>query len=1061
VAQFFIERPVFAWVLALFILVFGGVAITQLPISQYPSVAPPSIVVTAVYPGASAQTLEDSVISVIEREMNGSPGLMYMESVSQANGSGTITLSFEPGTSPDLAQVDVQNRLARATPRLPSVVTQQGVRVDKARSNFLLFTILSSDNPQYDPIALGDYAARNVLPEIQRIPGVGQAQLFGTERAMRVWLDPAKLQGFSLSAAEVVAAIRAQNAQVSSGTIGELPNVAGQRISATVVVNGQLTSAEEFGSAVLRANTDGSTVRLRDVARIELGGESYATSARLNGKPSTGIGVQLTPTGNALATAAAVYKRMDELSKLFPQGVKYDIPYDSSRFVRISITEVAITLLEAVGLVFLVMYLFLQSIRYTIIPTIVVPVALLGTFAVLQALGFSINVLTMFGLVLVIGIVVDDAIVVVENVERIMSEEGLPPRQATRKAMGQIQGAIVGITVALISVFVPLAFFSGSIGNIYRQFSVVMLASIGFSAFMALSLTPALCATLLKPVEAGHHHAKGGFFGWFNRGFTRTAKGYEGWVARILKRAWRFLILYLAIIAGVGWLYQKLPTSFLPSEDQGYIIVNIQLPPGATQERTLAVIQQVEGYMLKQPEVKSMVGVLGFSFSGRGQNAALAFVTLKDWSERVGAAHSARGVAGRAFGALMRVRDAFIFPLSPPPIPELGTASGFSFRLQDRAGNGHEALLAARNQMLGMAAQSKALAQVRPDGLEDAPQLQLNIDRDRANALGVSFDAINATISTALGSAYVNDFPNRGRLQRVLVQADAPARMQPEDLLRLTAANNQGKAVPLSAFASTAWVTGPMQTIRYNGYPSMRISGDAAPGYSTGAALAEMEQLASRLPPGFGYEWTGQAREEKLAGAQAFILYGFAILAVFLCLAALYESWSIPLSVLLVVPLGVLGVLLGVTLRGYANDVYFQVALVTIIGLSAKNAILIIEFAKDLQAQGKTAVEAALAAAHLRFRPILMTSLAFIFGVMPMVLSSGAGSSSRRVLGTGVVGGMITAVTLSVLFVPVFFVVVRSIFKGSERQRRMYAHENDAAPAADPAPSAGDKEAHS
>jgi multidrug efflux pump len=1043
-ARFFIDRPIFAWVIALFILVMGGVAITQLPIAQYPPVAPPAIVVSAAYPGASAQTLEDAVISVIEREMNGSPGLMYMESVSQANGSGSITLSFEPGTNADLAQVDVQNRLARATPRLPAAVTQQGVRVDKSRSNFLLFTILSSDNPAFDPIALGDYASRNVLPELQRIPGVGQAQLFGTERAMRVWIDPAKLQGFNMSSADVVAAIRAQNAQVSSGTLGDLPHIPGQGMSATVVVKGQLATIEEFGNAVLRANTDGSTVRLRDVARIELGAQAYATSARLNGNPSTGIGVQLSPSGNALATAASVHKRMDELSKLFPQGVKYAIPYDSSRFIKISIGQVAETLLEAVALVFLVMFLFLQNWRYTLIPTIVVPISLLGTFAVLLALGFSINVLTMFGMVLVIGIVVDDAIVVVENVERIMSEEGLPPLQATRKAMGQISGAIVGVTVALISVFVPLAFFSGSVGNIYRQFSAVMVASIAFSAFMALSLTPALCATLLKPVEAGHHHEKTGFFGWFNRGFTRTAKGYEGWVARILKRTGRFMLIYLAIIVAVGVLYMRLPTSFLPGEDQGTMLINVQLPPGATQERTLAVMKQVEAYMLKQPEVQSMVGVLGFSFSGQGQNAALAFVTLKDWDLREGAAHTAEAVAGRAFGALMGIRDAFIYPLSPPPIPELGQSSGFNFRLQDRGGNGHAALVAARNQLLGMASQSKVLSQVRPDGLEDAPQLELSIDRDRANAIGVSFDAINASISTALGSTYVNDFPNSGRLQRVVVQADAPARMQPDDLLQLTATNNQGKPVPLSAFATTRWVTGAMQTVRYNGYPSMRINGAAAPGFSTGAALAEMEQLAAKLPPGFGFEWTGQSREEKLAGSQAFILYGFAILAVFLCLAALYESWSIPMAVMLVVPLGVLGVLLGVSLRGYSNDVYFQVALITIIGLSAKNAILIIEFAKDLQAQGRTAVQAALEAAHIRFRPILMTSLAFVLGVMPMVLSSGAGSSSQRVLGTGVVGGALSSVALAVLFVPVFFVVVRRFFKGSERQRKKYAHETDA-----------------
>ena len=1058
-AQFFINRPIFAWVIALFILVIGGVAMTQLPIAQYPSVAPPAIVVSTAYPGASAQVLEDAVISVIEREMNGSPGLIYMESVSQADGTGSITLSFEAGTNPDLAQVDVQNRLSRAAPRLPLAVTQQGVRVDKSRSNFLLFTILSSDNPQYDPIALGDYASRNVLPEIQRISGVGQAQLFGTERAMRIWIDPAKLVGFNLSTANVAAAIQAQNAQVSSGTIGDLPNIPGQSIFATVIVKGQLESTEQFSNIILRANPDGSTVRMKDVARIELGGQSYSTSARLNGKPSTGIGVQLSPSGNALATATAIRKRMGELEVYFPQGVKYEIPYDSSRFVRISIRQVAETLIEAVVLVFLVMYLFLQNIRYTIIPTIVVPVALFGTFGALLALGFSINVLTMFGMVLVIGIVVDDAIVVVENVERIMSEEGLPPREATQKAMGQIYGAIIGVTVVLISVFVPLAFFSGSVGNIYRQFSAVMVASIGFSAFMALSLTPALCATLLKPVEAGHHLEKGGFFGWFNRSFKSTAKGYEGWVAKILKRAGRFMIVYVAIAAVVGLLFTRLPTSFLPNEDQGYIIANVQLPPGATQARTLAVMQQAEGFFLKQPEVQDMVSVLGFSFSGTGQNAGLAFVPLKDWKERDGPEHSAQSLAARGFGALMGVRDAFIFALSPPPIPELGNATGFTFRLQDRGGNGHAALLAARNQLLGMAAQSKILAGVRPDGLEDAPQLQLDIDRDKANALGVEFSAINAALSTALGSAYVNDFPNAGRLQRVVVQADAPTRMQPDDLLRINALNNKGQPVPMSAFAGTHWVNGPVQTVRYNGYPTMRIAGDAAPGQSTGQAMLEMERLAKQLPAGFAFEWSGQSREERIAGSQAYLLYGFAILAVFLCLAALYESWSIPLSVILVVPLGVLGVVAGTLLRGYSNDVYFQVGLITIIGLSAKNAILIIEFAKDLQAQGKSAIDAALEAAHLRFRPIVMTSLAFILGTMPLALASGAGSASQRAIGTAVIGGMITAVVLAVLFVPVFFVAVRRVFKGSERQRKLHAHETSgAAPRPAPAGEGGGHE---
>ena len=1036
-AKFFIDRPIFAWVIALFVIVLGVVSIKQLPIAQYPPVAPPTIVVSAAYPGASAQTLEDSVLSVIEREMNGSPGLIYMESVAQADGSGSITLSFQPGTNADLAQVDVQNRLSRATPRLPSVVTQQGVRVDKSRSNFLLFAMLSSKDPAFDTVALGDYGARNVVPELERLPGIGQAQLFGAERAMRIWIEPTRLTGYQLTPADVTAAIRAQNAQVASGTIGDLPNVAGQGISATVVVNGQLTSVEQFGDIVLRANPDGSTVRLKDVARIELGGQAYATSARLNGEPAVGIGVQLSPTGNALQAAKDVRAKMKDLERYFPKGVEWSIPYDSSNFVDISITQVVHTLLEAVVLVFLVMFLFLQNWRYTVIPTIVVPIALLGTFAVLLALGFSINVLTMFGMVLVIGIVVDDAIVVVENVERIMSEEGLPPLEATRKAMRQISGAIVGVTVVLISVFVPLAFFAGSTGNIYRQFSTVMVASIGFSAFMALSLTPALCATLLKPVEAGHHHEKKGFFGWFNRGFSRTAKTYEGMVSRILQKAMRYLVIYAAIVGAVAVVYTRLPTSFLPNEDQGYIIVNVQLPPGATQERTLAVMQQVEGFILKQPEVKSMVGVLGFSFSGQGQNAALAFVTLKDWAERKGPGQSAEAVAGRAMGALMGVRDAFIFALSPPPIPELGEASGFTFRLQDRSGAGHEALVNARNQLLGMASQSKILAQVRPDGLEDAPQLQIDIDRDKANALGVPFDSINSALSTALGSSYVNDFPNQGRLQRVVVQADAPARMQEGDLLQINVRNSQGQLVPLSSFASVRWIKGAQQTVRYNGYPAMRIAGAPAPGYSTGAAMAEMEKLASQLPAGFGFEWSGQSREEKLAGAQALILYGFAVLAVFLCLAALYESWSIPLAVILVVPLGVLGVLLATLLRSYSNDVYFQVGLITVIGLSAKNAILIIEFAKDLQAQGKSVIASALEAAHLRFRPIIMTSLAFGLGVLPLVIASGAGSASQRAIGTGVLGGVFTGTVLAVVFVPVFFVVVRSLFKGSTRQQEL------------------------
>ncbi|HJV50992.1 MAG TPA: efflux RND transporter permease subunit [Noviherbaspirillum sp.] len=1037
-AKFFIDRPVFAWVIALFILLAGSISITRLPISQYPTIAPPSVVVTATYPGASARTLDDSVTSLIEQEMNGAEGLQYIESQSQANGQTQITVTFLPGTNPDLAAVDVQNRIKRVESRLPQAVAQQGVQVTKARSNFLLFTTLSSTDGRLDPVALGDYLSRNVLNEIKRIPGVGDATLFGTEHAMRIWIDPAKLVGFKLTPADVAAAIRAQNAQVASGTLGDTPNQNSQQITAQVVVSGQLATPEQFGNIVLRASASGATVRLRDVARIELGGQAYATSARLDGKPTSAIGVLLSPTANALETAKAVRAKMQELSRYFPAGVKYDIPYDTSLFVQISIEEVVKTLLEAIVLVFLVMYLFLQNIRYTLIPTIVVPVALMGTFGMMAAFGFSINVLTMFGMVLAIGILVDDAIVVVENVERIMSEEGLSPRDATRKAMGQITGAIIGITLVLVAVFIPMAFFGGAVGAIYRQFSLSMVSSMLFSALMALSLTPALCATLLKPVEAGHHHEKKGFFGWFNRGFHRTANNYQGLIGRMLGKTGRYMAIYGAIIACVAFLYARLPSSFLPIEDQGYLITNVQLPPGASVNRTLDVIKQVENYYLKQSSIQHTVAVTGFSFSGSGQNAGLVFTPLKDWSER-GKGESATEIAGRAFGALSQIRDAIIFPVNPPPIRELGNATGFTFRLQDRGGLGHEALLAARNQLLGMAAKNPALQGVRPEGLEDTPQLELRIDRDKANALGVTFADINSTLSNAFGSAYLNDFPSAGRQQRVILQADSPERMQPQDLLNLYVRNTQGTMVPFSAFASTKWDTGPVQLVRYNGYPAMKISGDAAPGRSTGEAMAEMEKLAQQLPAGFGYEWTGGSREEKTSGSQAPALFALSLIAVFLVLAALYESSSIPLSVLLVVPLGVLGALLGATLRGMPNDVYFKVGLIAIIGLSAKNAILIIEFAKDLQAQGRPLIDATLEAVHLRFRPIIMTSLAFILGVLPLAIATGAGSASQRAIGTGVMGGMITATVLAVVLVPVFFVVVRKIFKGSERQRQMYA----------------------
>ncbi|WP_151639383.1 efflux RND transporter permease subunit [Noviherbaspirillum aerium] len=1035
--KYFIDRPVFAWVIAVFILLAGILSITGLPVAQYPTIAPPAVQITAIYPGATAQTLENSVTSLIEQELNGAPGLQYMESQSQGNGQAQITATFTPGTNIDLAAVEVQNRMRRVESRLPQPVTQQGVQVTKARSNFLAVVTLSSKDGSMDPIALGDYLSRNVLNEIKRVPGVGEAILFGTESAMRIWIDPDKLVGYKLTPTDVANAIRAQNAQVASGSLGELPSPGSQQITAPIVVTGQLTTAEQFGNIVLRANTDGSVVRLRDVATVELGGQAYATSARTNGNPSSAIGIQLSPTANALGTATAVRAKMEQLSKFFPAGIQYEIPYDTSKFVEISIEEVVKTLLEAVLLVFLVMYLFLQNIRYTLIPTIVVPVTLMGTFATMYVFGFSINVLTMFGMVLAIGIVVDDAIVVVENVERIMSEEGLSPPEATRKAMGQITGAIIGITLVLIAVFIPMAFFGGAVGAIYRQFSLSMAASIAFSALMALTLTPALCATLLKPVEAGHHNEKRGFFGWFNRKFNAATNGYQRGVVAMLGKTGRYMVVYGLIVAVVGLLFMRLPSSFLPNEDQGYILTNIQLPPGASANRTQDVVKQVEGHFLKQPGVEHIISIIGFSFSGSGQNAGIAFVPLKDWDER--GDDTADKIAGKAMGVLMGIKDAIVFALNPPPIPELGNATGFNFRLQDRGGMGREALLTARNQLLGMARQSKLLTGVRPEGLEDAPQLQVDVDRDKASALGVSFADINNTLSAALGSSYLNDFPNQGRQQRVILQAESTQRVKPEDLGNLYVRNAAGDMVPLATFISAKWINGPVQIVRYNGYPAMKIAGQAAPGFSSGDAMAEMEQLAAKLPAGFGFEWTGQSLEERTSGAQMPMLMALSLLAVFLVLAALYESTSIPLSVMLVVPLGVLGAVLGVTLRGMPNDVYFKVGLITIIGLSAKNAILIIEFAKDLQAQGKGLIESAVEAAKLRFRPIIMTSLAFILGVLPLAIASGAGSASQRAIGTGVMSGMISATVLAVFLVPVFFVVVRRLFKGSKRQQEFWA----------------------
>ncbi|CAG8863590.1 Multidrug resistance protein MexB [Pseudomonas fluorescens] len=1019
--HFFIDRPVFAWVVALFILLAGALAIPQLPVAQYPNVAPPQVEIYAVYPGASAATMDESVVSLIEQELNGADNLLYFESQSSL-GSASITATFAPGTHPDLAQVDVQNRLKVVESRLPRPVTQQGLQVEKVSTGFLMLVTLTAEDDRLDETSLSDFLARNVMNEIRRLKGVGKAQLYGSERAMRIWIDPQKLIGFNLTPTDVSEAIAAQNAQVAPGSIGDLPGRPTQEITANVVVRGQLSTPQEFSDIVLRANPDGSIVTIGDVARVEIGSQEYQYGTRLNGKASSAFSVQLSPGANAMETATLVKGKLDELSAYFPAGARYDIPYDTSPFVKVSIQQVISTLMEAMLLVFAVMYLFLQNVRYTLIPTLVVPVALMGTFAVMLALGFSVNVLTLFGMVLAIGILVDDAIVVVENVERIMAEEGLPPKEATRKAMGQISGAIVGITVVLVAVFLPMAFMKGSVGVIYQQFSLSMAVSILFSAFLALSLTPALCATLLKPMVKGEHVERGGFFGWFNRRFEWMSHGYERWVVHALKRSGRYLLVYAVLVAALGYGFSQLPSSFLPTEDQGYTITDIQLPPGASRARTEQVAAQIEAHNAEEPGVGNTTLILGFSFSGSGQNAALAFTTLKDWSER-GGEDSAQSIADRANGAFSQLKDAVAFSVLPPPIDGLGTSTGFEFRLQDRAGMGHAALMAARDTLLANAAKSPLLVNVRESALAESPQVELQVDRRQANALGVSFADIGAVLDTAVGSSYVNDFPNQGRMQRVVVQAEGDQRSQVEDLLKIHVRNSTGKMVPLGAFVQARWVSGPVQLTRYNGYPAVSISGEPAPGHSSGQAMAEVQRLVDQLPTGAGLEWTGLSLQERLSGSQAPMLMVLSLLVVFLCLAALYESWSIPTAVLLVVPLGVLGAVLAVTLRDMPNDVFFKVGLITLIGLSAKNAILIIEFAKGLVDQGHDPFDAAVQAARLRLRPIVMTSLAFILGVVPLAIASGASSASQQAIGTGVIGGMLSA-TLAVVFVPVFFVVV-------------------------------------
>ncbi|HDO1382715.1 efflux RND transporter permease subunit [Aeromonas veronii] len=1045
-ARFFIDRPIFAWVIALVIMLAGSLAIIKLPVAQYPSIAPPAVGISASYPGASAKTVEDSVTQIIEQNMTGLDHLLYMSSQSDSAGRVSVTLTFQPGTDPDIAQVQVQNKLQQAMSLLPQEVQQQGIRVQKTSSSFLMVAAFISSDGSMNNDDLADYVVSNIKEPLSRLDGVGDITLFGSQYSMRVWLDPNKLNRVQMTPGDVQAAIKAQNAQVAFGKLGGTPSVEDQQFTATIMGQTRLSTVEQFNDILLRVNQDGSKVRLKDVARVELAGESYDADALYNGQSTAAVAIKLATGANALDTAEKVRAKLNELSDYFPANMEIVYPYDTTPFVKISIEEVVQTLIEAIFLVFCVMYLFLQNFRATLIPTIAVPVVLLGTFGVMAAFGFSINTLTMFGMVLAIGLLVDDAIVVVENVERLMSEEDLSPLEATRKSMTQITGALVGIALVLSAVFVPMAFFGGSTGAIYRQFSLTIVSAMVLSVLVALILTPALCATLLKPMKHGEFGAKRGFFGWFNRAFDAGTNRYQSGVRKVIKQGVRYSLIYGAMLAVLAVLFMRMPTSFLPEEDQGVIMSMVQLPVGATKQRTEVVLADMRDYFLKNEKdnVDSVLTVSGFSFAGSGQNAGMAFIKLKDWSERKSPDRSANAIIGRAMGYLFSIKEAQVFAFNLPPIPELGTATGFDFFLQDRGGIGHDKLMAARNQLLGMAAQDPTLVRVRPNGMEDTPQLDIKIDYEKALAQGLSIADINNTLATAWGSSYVNDFVDRGRIKKVYMQADAPFRMNPEDLKLWYVRNSAGQMVPFSAFASTEWSFGSPRLERYNGVPAMEIVGEAAPGKSTGDAMAAIEQMVKQLPEGVGIEWTGLSFQERQAGSQAPALYAISLLVVFLCLAALYESWSIPFSVMLVVPLGVLGAIVAATLRGLENDVYFQVGLLTTIGLSAKNAILIVEFAKELYDKGMGLGEAVVEAARLRLRPILMTSLAFILGVLPLVISSGAGASSRNAIGTGVMGGMISATVLAIFFVPLFFVLVMRYFTkhSSKEERLTHAHES-------------------
>ena len=1029
-ARFFIDRPIFAWVIAILIMVAGALSITRLPISRYPTIAPPSVTINATYPGASAKAVEDSVTQVIEQAMTGLDGLLYLSATSEANGTATVTLTFDSGVDPDTAQVQVQNKLAVAMASLPAIVQQQGIRVSKANPGFLMVMGFVSEDGSMDQRDIADWVKATIADPISRIDGVGSVQVFGARYAMRIWLDPGKLETYRLSTAEVIAAIRAQNAQVAVGQLGGTPAVPGQMLNATVVGQERLETPEQFRAIVVRSRADGSLLRLGDVARVELGAEDYSIIARYNGRPSTGVAISLATGANALETAQRLEALVKQMQPSFPAGLRAVIPFDTTPFVLASIKEVVKTLAEAVLLVFLVMYLFLQNFRATLIPTIAVPIVLLGTFAVLAALGYSINMLTMFAMVLAIGLLVDDAIVVVENVERVMSEEGLSPLEATRKSMDQITGALVAVGMILAAVFVPMAFLGGSTGVIYRQFSATIVSAIALSVVVAIVLTPALCATMIKPVEKGHAYSEKGFFGWFNRNFDRGNARYQSTVRGMARRSKRFFAVFLAMSAVMVVLFLRLPTAFLPHEDQGVLFTQVQAPVGATQERTMEVMKTIETHFLETEKdaVKSLFTVQGFSFGGTGQNTGVAFVSLKDWSERTRPDLSVDAIAGRAMGRFMQIKDAFVFAFAPPAVPELGIAGGFNFYLKDTVGMGHAALTAARNQFLGMASQSKLLRNVRPNGQEDTPQLRLEIDNAKAGALGLSVADINTALSVAWGSQYIDDFIERGRVKRVIVQADAPFRMVPEDFQRWSVKNAKGEMVPFTAFATARWDYGSPRLERYNGVPAMNINGEAGAGVSSGDAMAEVERLVGMLPKGVGIEWTGVSFQERAAGAQTPMLYTLSILVVFLCLAALYESWSVPTAVLMVVPLGILGTVLATMLRGYERDVYFQVAMLATVGLSSKNAVLIIQFAKENLEKGMGVVEAVVAAGRDRLRPILMTSIAFGLGVLPLATATGAGSGAQRAIGTGVLGGMALGTFLGIVFIPLFFVIIFRLF---------------------------------